>query len=75
MYMPNADRLVQGIGFGIVGDLIIGVPGAFIGRPLLPRLGIHLGSSLVTAIAGATIGSVILLAHHPARSRRSRPAW
>jgi uncharacterized membrane protein YeaQ/YmgE (transglycosylase-associated protein family) len=73
MYMSNAGRLVQGTGFGIVGEIIIGVPGAFIGRPLLPRLGIHLGSSLVTAIAGATIVSVVLLAH-PARSRRSRPA-
>jgi uncharacterized membrane protein YeaQ/YmgE (transglycosylase-associated protein family) len=38
MYMPNAGRLVQGTGFGIVGDLIIGVPGAFIGSRYSPGL-------------------------------------
>ena len=32
-----------------------------IGSWLLPRLGIHLGSGLVPAIIGATIGAIILL--------------
>ena len=38
-----AGQIVQGTGFGIVGDLIIGIIGAFIGSWLLPQLGIHLG--------------------------------
>jgi uncharacterized membrane protein YeaQ/YmgE (transglycosylase-associated protein family) len=42
-----AGWLVQGTGFGIVGDLIIGIIGAFIGEWLLPQPGIHLGSGLV----------------------------
>ncbi len=32
-----AGQIVQGTGFGIVGDLIIGVVGAFIGGWLLPN--------------------------------------
>jgi uncharacterized membrane protein YeaQ/YmgE (transglycosylase-associated protein family) len=56
-----AGQIVQGTGFGIVGDLIIGVIGAFIGSWVLPRLGIHLGSGLIAAIVNATIGALILL--------------
>jgi len=33
-----AGQIVQGTGFGIIGDLIIGIIGAFIGAWLLPRL-------------------------------------
>ena len=56
-----AGQIVQGTGFGIVGDLFIGIVGAFIGAWLLPRLGIHLGSGIIAAIANATIGAVLLL--------------
>jgi uncharacterized membrane protein YeaQ/YmgE (transglycosylase-associated protein family) len=56
-----AGQIVQGTGFGIVGDLIIGVVGAFIGAWLLPQLGIHLGSGIIAAIINATIGALILL--------------
>jgi uncharacterized membrane protein YeaQ/YmgE (transglycosylase-associated protein family) len=56
-----AGQIVQDTGFGVVGDLIIGIVGAFIGSWLLPQLGIHLGAGLVAAIVNATIGAVILL--------------
>ena len=56
-----ASRVVQGTGFGIVCDLIIGSIGAFIGSWLLPQLGIHLGSGIVAAIISAAIGALILL--------------
>ena len=39
-----AGQIVRGTGFGIVGDLIVGILGAFIGSWLLPQLGIHLGT-------------------------------
>ena len=52
-----AGQIVQGTGFGIVGDLIIGIVGAFIGSWLLPQLGIHLGSGIIAAIINATIGA------------------
>jgi uncharacterized membrane protein YeaQ/YmgE (transglycosylase-associated protein family) len=50
-----------GVGFGLIGDLIIGVVGAFIGDWLLPQIGIHLGTGIVSAIINATIGAVLLL--------------
>lgn len=56
-----AGQIVQGTGFGLIGDLLIGIVGAFIGSWLLPQLGIHLGAGVVAAIINATIGAVILL--------------
>ncbi|MFT4098253.1 MAG: GlsB/YeaQ/YmgE family stress response membrane protein [Rhodoblastus sp.] len=56
-----AGLVVRGAGFGLIGDLIIGILGAFIGAWMLPRLGVHLGVGLVAAIANATIGAVVLL--------------
>jgi uncharacterized membrane protein YeaQ/YmgE (transglycosylase-associated protein family) len=56
-----AGQIVQGTGFGIVGDLLIGVAGAFIGSWLLPQLGLHLGSGIVSAVIDATIGALLLL--------------
>jgi uncharacterized membrane protein YeaQ/YmgE (transglycosylase-associated protein family) len=56
-----AGQIVQGTGFGIVGDLLIGIAGAFIGSWLLPQLGLHLGSGIISAIINATIGALLLL--------------
>ena len=56
-----AGQIVQGTGFGLVGDLIIGILGAFFGSWLLPQLGIRLGTGLISAIVNATIGAVLLL--------------
>jgi len=56
-----ADQIVRGTGFGLVGDMVIGVVGAFIGDWLMPRLGIHLGVGIISAIINATIGAIVLL--------------
>ena len=56
-----AGKVVRGTGFGIVGDLLVGIAGAFIGNWLLPRLGIHLGTGVVSAIVNATVGAILLL--------------
>jgi len=56
-----AGKIVNGGGFGPIGDLIIGVIGAFIGDWLLPRLNIHLGIGVVALIINATIGAILLL--------------
>ena len=56
-----AGKIVDGGGFGLIGDLIVGVVGAFIGDWLLPRLNIHLGVGIVALIINATIGAVVLL--------------
>ena len=56
-----AGQVMQGTGFGIVGDLIVGLLGAFIGDWLLPRLNIHLGVGIVALIINAVIGAIVLL--------------
>ena len=56
-----AGQLVRGTGYGLIGDLIIGVIGAFIGSWLLPQLNIHIGYGIVGAIITAAIGAVLLL--------------
>ena len=56
-----AGRIVRGTGFGFIGDLIIGVAGAFMGSWLLPQLGIRIGSGTASAIIDATLGALILL--------------
>jgi len=57
-----AGRIVDGGGFGLIGDIAIGIVGAFIGSWLMPQLGIHFASGIVSAIIVATIGAVVLLA-------------
>jgi uncharacterized membrane protein YeaQ/YmgE (transglycosylase-associated protein family) len=56
-----AGRVMEGGGFGLIGDLVVGLVGAFIGDWLLPRLGVHPGTGVVAAIVNAFIGAVVLL--------------
>jgi uncharacterized membrane protein YeaQ/YmgE (transglycosylase-associated protein family) len=56
-----AGHIVDGTGFGLIGDLAIGIVGALIGDWLMPRLGLYLGAGLLGAIINATIGAVLLL--------------
>jgi uncharacterized membrane protein YeaQ/YmgE (transglycosylase-associated protein family) len=56
-----AGKIVQGTGFGIIGDILVGIAGAFIAAFLFPKLGIHLGSGLVSEIIYSAIGAIILL--------------
>lgn len=51
-----ASRVMRGRGFGLAGDLIVGVVGAYVGAWLFGLLGISAGGllgSLVTAFVGA----------------------
>ncbi len=56
-----AGKIVDGGGFGLIGDLVVGVLGAFIGDWLLPQLNIHLGVGIVGLIINATLGAIVLL--------------
>lgn len=56
-----AGQLVKGYGFGLVGNIVVGIVGALIAGWLFPTIGINLGSGMVAAIINATIGAVILL--------------
>lgn len=54
-----AGLLVKGGGFGLIGDLVVGIIGALIGGLLLG--GNVLGGGLLGSIVVATLGAVILL--------------
>jgi uncharacterized membrane protein YeaQ/YmgE (transglycosylase-associated protein family) len=56
-----AGKIVRGSGFGIIGDILIGIGGALIASWLFPRLHIQLGTGLVSEIIYSAIGAVILL--------------
>ncbi len=69
-----ASLVMGGTGFGIVGDIVIGIVGAFVGGWLFRTLGV---SSPIGGLAGvifvAFIGAVVLL-FVIRLVRRSRPA-
>jgi uncharacterized membrane protein YeaQ/YmgE (transglycosylase-associated protein family) len=56
-----AGVVVKGYGFGLVGNIIVGILGAFIGGWLLNALGVSIGAGIVGTILGATIGAIVLL--------------
>ena len=56
-----AGTIVRGSGFGLIGDVAIGIIGAFVGNWLLLQLGIHLASGIVGSVLTATVGAVVLL--------------
>jgi uncharacterized membrane protein YeaQ/YmgE (transglycosylase-associated protein family) len=55
-----AGRLMRGSGFGILGDIIVGIIGAFIGGWVFGLLGIT-AYSFIGRLIVAIIGAVILI--------------
>jgi uncharacterized membrane protein YeaQ/YmgE (transglycosylase-associated protein family) len=56
-----AGLIVQGFGFGLIWNIVIGIVGAFIGVWLLRQLGFIPFSGFVGSIVNAVIGAVVLL--------------
>lgn len=56
-----AGLIMKGRGFGLLGDIVVGVIGAFAGRWALGLLGIAIGGGLFGAIINAVIGAVLVL--------------
>jgi len=69
-----ASRVLRGGGYGLIGDIVVGLIGAFIGGWLADFLGIGGSSSLIVTIVIAFIGACILLAilHAVSRGGASR---
>jgi uncharacterized membrane protein YeaQ/YmgE (transglycosylase-associated protein family) len=55
-----AGQLTKGGGFGVVGDLIVGVIGALLGGWLFGQLGITAGG-LLGALITATVGAIVFV--------------
>lgn len=56
-----AGKLVRGGGFGLLGNVVVGVLGAFVASLVLPALGLSIGGGWLASILHATFGAVILL--------------
>ena len=56
-----AGKIVRGTGFGLIGDLLVGIAGAFVAAWLFPRFGIHIGTGIVADIIYSALGAIILL--------------
>jgi len=56
-----AGKIVRGSGFGIIGDILVGIAGAFVASFLFPKFGIRIGTGLVSEIIYSAIGAIILL--------------
>jgi uncharacterized membrane protein YeaQ/YmgE (transglycosylase-associated protein family) len=56
-----AGVIVKGFGFGLLGNIVVGIVGALIAGWLFPRVGLAMGGGTLAAIIHATIGAVILL--------------
>jgi uncharacterized membrane protein YeaQ/YmgE (transglycosylase-associated protein family) len=56
-----AGQIVKGGGFGLVGDIIVGIIGSVVAGWLLPRIGLFIGGGFIAEIINAAIGAIILL--------------
>ncbi|MFT3728293.1 MAG: GlsB/YeaQ/YmgE family stress response membrane protein [Terricaulis sp.] len=56
-----AGQVVRGGGFGLVGNIIVGIVGAFLGSWLFGMVGFTFFPGIINAIITATLGAIILL--------------
>jgi uncharacterized membrane protein YeaQ/YmgE (transglycosylase-associated protein family) len=56
-----AGLVMKGGGYGIIGDIILGVLGASIGGWLFKEFGVSLGGGLPASLVVATVGAIALI--------------
>jgi uncharacterized membrane protein YeaQ/YmgE (transglycosylase-associated protein family) len=56
-----AGIIVKGFGFGLLGNIVVGIVGAFVAGLIFPVIGLGFGGGILGAIIHATVGAVILL--------------
>lgn len=56
-----AGQLVRGGGFGVVGDIVVGILGALIGGVVFGALGLSDNGSLLGSLIVATVGAILLI--------------
>lgn len=56
-----AGLIMKGFGFGLIGNMIVGIVGAVVGGYLFGALGISAGGGLAGSLITAVIGAVVLL--------------
>ena len=56
-----AGLVVRGGGYGVIGDIVVGIVGSVIFGWLFGASGMAVGSGVIGSIVAATIGAVILI--------------
>lgn len=56
-----AGLIVRGFGFGLIGNIVVGIIGALVAGYLFPRLGVGLPAGMIGDILSAVVGAVIVL--------------
>ena len=56
-----AGQVMRGGGFGVIGDIVVGVIGALLGGLLFDTVGASVGGGLLGSLIVATIGAIVLL--------------
>lgn len=56
-----AGLLMKGGGFGVIGDIIVGVIGALLGGFIFSTLGVSVGGGQFGSLIVATIGAIVLI--------------
>jgi uncharacterized membrane protein YeaQ/YmgE (transglycosylase-associated protein family) len=57
-----AGRILQGGGFGLIGNVVIGICGSVLAGWLLPQIGVRIGTGLVSELINALIGALAIVA-------------
>ncbi|MGV3627670.1 MAG: GlsB/YeaQ/YmgE family stress response membrane protein [Betaproteobacteria bacterium] len=56
-----AGVLVKGGGFGVLGDIVVGILGALVGGFLFRFFGLSAGGGFLGSIFVATVGAIVLI--------------
>ncbi|KWA70076.1 hypothetical protein WL30_16555 [Burkholderia ubonensis] len=56
-----AGLIVQGSGFGLVVDILVGIAGAVFGGWIASAIGVSVGAGIISSIVVAIVGAVVLL--------------
>lgn len=54
--------IFSGSGLGLLGNIVVGVLGSFVGYWLLGKLGVSLGTGILGAILTGAVGAIVILA-------------
>lgn len=56
-----AGQIMKGRGFGVLGNIIVGILGSFLGGFIFNQLGVSAGGGMIGSIITAVLGAVALL--------------
>ena len=65
-----AGLIVRGAGFGLIGNIVVGIIGALVAGWLLPQIGVTLGGGTALFQRQAGLGGLVVMDHERAALRR-----